>query len=119
MSNYKAGLQQLMDVEGALGVALVDYGSGMLVGALGGGVDLEIAASGNTEVVRAKVRTLQMLGLQDGIDDIVITLGLQYHLIRPLTHSRDLFLYYVLDKSTASLAFARRELLNIGDTLDV
>lgn len=117
--DYKTGLQQLMKVEGALGVALVDYGTGMLLGSLGGGVDLEIAASGNTEVVRAKVKTLHMLGLRDGIDDIVISLGLQYHLIRPLTNSRDLFLYYVLDRATASLAFAKRELLSVSNQLDL
>ncbi len=81
-------------------------------------MDLELAAGGNTEVVRAKVKTLNMLGLDDGIEDILITLGRQYHLIRPLTNSRDLFLYYVLDKSRANLALARRQLMNIGTTLE-
>ena len=81
-------------------------------------MDLELAAGGNTEVVRAKVKTLNMLGLDDGIEDILITLGRQYHLIRPLTNSRDLFLYYVLDKSRANLALARRQLMNISTTLE-
>jgi len=118
MTGINTGLQELMQVEGALGIALVDYGSGMLLSSVGGGVDLELAAGGNTEVVRAKVKTLNMLGLDDGIEDILITLGRQYHLIRPLTNSRDLFLYYVLDKSRANLALARRQLMNIGTTLE-
>ena len=65
-----------MKTDGALAAAVVDYSSGMLLA--GGGtssVDLEIAAAGNTEVVRAKMKTMGMLGLNDTIDDILITLG--------------------------------------------
>ena len=80
----------------------------------GGGspaVDLEIAAAGNTEVMRAKMKTMKMLNLQDIIDDILISLGTQYHLIRPLSKHEGLFLYIVLDKSKSNLALARRGLI--------
>lgn len=83
------------------------------------GTDLELAAGGNTEVMRSKVKTMQMLGLEDAIEDILITLGKQYHLIRPLAKSRDLFVYYVLDKSRANLALARRKLVEVGEALEV
>ena len=73
-------------------------------------VDLEIAAAGNTEVMRAKMKTMGMLGLNDIIDDILITLGEQYHLLRPLQKHDGLFLYHVLDKSKSNLALARRAL---------
>ncbi|CAM5451297.1 hypothetical protein SAVIM40S_07636 [Streptomyces avidinii] len=33
-------------------------------------------------MVRAKIRTMEMLGIKDEIEDILITLGGQYHLIR-------------------------------------
>ena len=78
-----------MSVDGALAAAVVDYSSGMLLGAAGGGIDLELAAGGNTEVMRSKLKTMQMLGLDDSIDDILITLGKQYHLIRPLAKAQD------------------------------
>ena len=88
-------------IEGAIGVALVDYTSGMALGTLGGGKDLDltVAAAGNTDVVRAKLRTMEMLGLKDEIEDILITLGTQYHLIRLLKGrgSNGLFLYLALD----------------------
>ena len=103
----------MLNVDGALAAAVVDYSSGMLLA--GGGspsIDLEIAAAGNTEVMRAKNKTMQMLGLKDEIEDILMTLGTQYHLLRPLPRPDGLFLYSVLDRSKANLALARRSLIN-------
>ena len=58
--NIETALKEAMTLDGAIGVALVDYESAMSLGALGGGqhLDLELAAAGNTEVVRSKMRTL-------------------------------------------------------------
>lgn len=102
----------MLNIDGAIAAAVVDFASGMLLA--GGGspaVDLEIAAAGNTEVMRAKMKTMKMLNLQDIIDDILISLGTQYHLIRPLSKHDGLFLYIVLDKSKSNLALARRGLI--------
>jgi hypothetical protein len=43
----------------------------------GGGkyLDLDVAAASNTEVIRAKMRTMESLRLDDTIEDILITLG--------------------------------------------
>ncbi|MFD9483069.1 hypothetical protein [Streptomyces sp. NPDC059991] len=124
MGNTETALKEAMtSIEGTIGVALVDYSSGMALGTLGGGkeLDLSVAAAGNTDVVRAKVRTMEMLGLKDEIEDILITLGSQYHLIR-LLKSRGhtgLFLYLALDKSRANLAMARHQLRRVEDMLEV
>ncbi|MEU9623109.1 MULTISPECIES: hypothetical protein [unclassified Streptomyces] len=124
MANTEASLKEAMtSIEGTLGVALVDYTSGMSLGTLGGGKDfnLEIAAAGNTDVVRAKLRTMEHLGLQDEIEDILITLGTQYHLIRLLKArgNNGLFLYLVLDSGRANLAMARHQLKRIEAELEV
>jgi hypothetical protein len=113
-------LKEAMQIEGALGAALVDYDSGMALGSSGGGkfLNLEVAAAGNTEVVRAKMRTMSSLGLSDEIEDILITLGRQYHLIRLLNlKGASLFLYLVLDRSRANLAMARFHLKRIEGEL--
>ena len=104
-------LNQLLQTEGAMCAALVDYNSGMLLESVGSGVDLEMAAAGNTEVVRAKMKTMKSLGLSDSIEDILISLGKQYHIIRPVEKHDGLFIYYVLDRARSNLAMARRKLL--------
>jgi hypothetical protein len=119
----ESSLKEAMQIEGALGVALVDYTSGMALGTIGTSkdFDLSIAAAGNTDVVRAKLRTLEMLKLKESIEDILITLANQYHLIRPLTsrNTQGLFLYLVLAKSRANLAMARHRLKTIEEDLQM
>jgi hypothetical protein len=107
MSTITESLEELVRVDGAMCAALVDSASGMLLGKAGSGLDLEIAAAGNTEVVRAKLKTIKSLGLDDTIDDILITLSTQYHIIRPLGENPEVFLYLVLDRAKANLALAR------------
>lgn len=108
MATVAESLKQLLRTDGAMCAALVDANSGMMLGSAGTGLDLELAAAGNTEVVRAKLKTMQILGLSDTIEDILITLGQQYHIIRPLQAKAGIFLYVVLDKAKANLAMARR-----------
>ncbi|PZH02139.1 hypothetical protein C1I97_21825 [Streptomyces sp. NTH33] len=124
MASVEVSLKEMMTaVEGALGAAVVDYTSGMALGTLGGGKDLDltIAAAGNTDVIRAKVRTMEQLGLQSQIEDVLITLGSQYHLIRLVTgrNGNGLFLYLVLDKDRSNLAMARHQLKRVEEQLEV
>ena len=122
--NMETALKEAMAIDGAVGVCLVDWESGMSLGALGGGkyLDLDVAAAGNTEVIRAKMRTVESLRLNDQVEDILITLNSQYHLIRLLRNSdgaHNLFLYLVLDRSKANLALARHHLKRIEAELTV
>ncbi|MFE5791067.1 hypothetical protein ACFQ8C_00680 [Streptomyces sp. NPDC056503] len=123
MANTETSLKEAASIEGAIGAALVDYTSGMALGTIGGGkeLDLTVAAAGNTDVVRAKVRTMEMLGLNEEIEDILITLGTQYHLIRLLKGrgNNGLFLYLALSKDRANLAMARHQLKKIEAELDI
>lgn len=113
MSTIKQSIDELLVMDGAMCCAVVDSSSGMMLGSAGSGVDLEVAAAGNTEVVRAKLKTMRALGLNDVIEDILITLGKQYHLIRPMSRKEGVFIYYVLDKNKSNLALARRKLADI------
>ncbi|BET45692.1 MULTISPECIES: roadblock/LC7 domain-containing protein [Streptomyces] len=124
MANLETSLKECLgSIDGATAVALVDYTSGMALGTLGGGKDfnLEVAAAGNTDVVRSKLRTMEHLGLKDEIEDILITLNTQYHMIRLLKGrgGNGLFLYLVLDSSRANLAMARHLLRRIEADLEI
>jgi hypothetical protein len=123
--NIDTSLKEALAIPGAVGAALVDYESGMALGSVGGGdwLDLDVAAAGNTEVVRSKLRVMSALKLNDAIEDILITLHRQYHLIRLLAPSTRgssaLFLYVVLDRERANLALARHSLRAIEADLTV
>ncbi len=123
MANTDIALKESMTIEGALGAALVDLASGMSLGVIGGTAELDpaIAAAGHTDLVRAKKRTMEMLGVGGAIEDILITLTRQYHLIRPLTaaNGAGLFLVLILDRKRANLAMARRRLQLIEGELDL
>ena len=113
MATIKQSMEDLMTSDGAMCAALVDSDSGMILGQIGSGLDLEVAAAGNTEVVRAKLKTMRSLGINDAIEDILITLGKQYHILRPMVKQEGLFLYVVLDKAKSNLAMARRKVQDI------
>jgi hypothetical protein len=120
MASAKETLPKLLEIDGCIGACIVDSNSGMMLGAVGGGnVNLEIAAAGNTEVVRAKRKTMKALALNEQIEDILISLGKQYHLIRPLTSNDALFIYVVLDRGRANLAMARHLLSGLEKELTI
>jgi hypothetical protein len=119
MANVAQSVSAMLSIDGATAAAVVDSNSGMVLGKEGTGVNLDLAAAGNTEVVRAKLKTMRSLGLKDTIEDILITLGTQYHIVRPIADKPGLFAYIVLDRSKANLALARHKVTEIEGSMTV
>ena len=117
MDNTQQSLNSISEINGMLGAALVDYESGMTLGTVGTGIDLEVASAGNMEVMRAKQRVMRELGIRGGIEDILITLENQYHLLRPV--GATLFLYVAISRKDGNLAMARRKLADAAKGLDI
>ena len=114
-SNVGAKLQKLERLEGFLAAALFDMSAGRCVAALERDPAAEIreAVLGHAELVEAKRRTISRLQIDDDLEDIVITLPDEYHLLRLCRHHPQLFFYLTLDRSEANLAMARYLLSNV------
>ncbi|MEZ4370521.1 MAG: roadblock/LC7 domain-containing protein [Polyangiaceae bacterium] len=120
MANINESLQQLESLDGFVGASLVDSESGMVLGMQGGGdYQLELASALNTEVVSAKRRAMKKLGLGDTMEDILITLKDQYHIIRPLRNRPAVFLYLVTTRAKSNLALARMELAQVDTAINL
>lgn len=116
---FKRALDAVMDLDGALGVVLVDASSGSSIYKVGGGpgLDLDRAAVGNSKMVGAKRETITSLGLDDTLEEILITLPEQYHLLHWVSNEPSQFLYFVLDREGANLAVARQRLASAAGKL--
>lgn len=114
-NNIKESLSRLETIEGFLGAALADSDTGMCLGYYGGSgvLNMEVAAASNAEVVRSKRKAIKSLGLRDEVEDILISLGRQYHLIRPIKARPSVFFYLALDRSRSNLALARYALVDV------
>jgi len=110
MASADEVVKELMMVDGAVAAIIVDSDSGLVMASQSKGFDTDTAAAGNTRVVLAKRDTMRMLGLDDKIEDILITLGDQLHLIAPWAKNDAIFAYLVVNKSGANLGMARAQL---------
>jgi hypothetical protein len=119
VANIKQTLEAIMQLDGAIAAAIVDWKSGMTLGTIGTGMNIEVAAAGNTNVVRAKLSVMKDLKLKGGIEDILITLSDQYHIIRTLGTAENLFIYVALSRAQSNLGLARHKLAEIEQELSL
>ncbi len=121
MASLKESLGKIRELDGFVGACVVDSNSGLMLGAEEGEakVNLRLAAIGNTEIVRAKRTMMKNLGSKDSLEDILITLSSEYHLIRLLPQKDGLFVYLMLDKVRGNLAMARYMLAEISGELEI
>ncbi len=116
MQKLQDSLVKALTIEGALGVTLGDWKTGMCLGFKGTNTpafpekNLELAVAGNTEVIRAKMRVAEALKFKDRIEEILIILETQYHLMRLTKSINGLFFYLALDREKGNLALARIKL---------
>lgn len=113
-------LEKIMALDGAIGAAIVDYESGMTLGTTGGqNLDMELAGAGSTEVVRAKKNIFRDLGIEQRVQDHLISLENQYHLIRMCERHDDIYIYVVIDREDGNLGLSRRKIDLIDQKLEL
>ncbi len=125
MQRLQDSLVSALNIDGALGIASGDWKTGMCLGFKGTNspafpeANLELAVAGNTEVIRAKMRVAESLKFTDSIEEILIILETQYHLMRLLKTINGLFFYLALDREKGNLALARIKLNQIEGDLKI
>ncbi|WP_428225133.1 hypothetical protein [Flavobacterium sp.] len=68
--------------------------------------DPELASSFNLEVVKAKLNAISALGLKETIDDILITLSSQIHIL-DVSEDGSYFIYLAVDSTRANLGMTK------------
>lgn len=112
VTNLRAALDTLMSLDGAIAAGVVDWESGVALGTRSrdAAFDVDVASSGHASMVKAKMAVVDELAVSGPIEDILITLGRQYHVIRPLTKTTSIFIFVAIDRAIGSLGLARHEL---------
>lgn len=95
------------EIPGFIGASLVDLESGMTLGtkSVRGEFDLAAASAYNSEMVKQKQKIMRALSLKTNLEDMLITLGDQIHLIKMVSPTT--FIYLAADRATANLAIVR------------
>ena len=96
------------NISGFIAVAVTEIETGLSYGSLSADptFDPEIASAYNLEVVKAKFKAISALGLNSEIDDILITLSNQIHII-DVSPNRKFMIYLAADSSKANLGMTR------------
>lgn len=112
MANEKTLLEAIAkiegDVNGVIASAVVDMESGMTLAAKSnrGDFDLTVASAYNSELVKQKIKIMRALGLKSALEDMLLTLTDQIHLIKLLPGGAT-FLYLAAERSGTNLAILR------------
>jgi predicted regulator of Ras-like GTPase activity (Roadblock/LC7/MglB family) len=110
-----ASEKQLMDVlekiqteaSGFIAASLVDLDSGMTLAVKSVRTDFDLTAASayNSELVKQKLKIMRTLGLNGTMEDMLITLSDQIHLVKMVGNNT--FLYLSVDRKQSNIAIVR------------
>jgi hypothetical protein len=95
------------DVPGFIAASLVDLESGMTLAVKSARPDFDLAAASafNSEIVKQKFKTIKALNLKSVLEEILLTLSDQIHMIRLVGTST--FIYLAAERAQSNLAIVR------------
>ncbi len=96
-----------VDANGFIAASLVDLDSGMTLAIKAARTDFDLTAASayNSELVKQKLKIMRTLGLTGTIEDMLITLTDQIHLVKLI--GQNTFLYLAVDKKQSNIALVR------------
>lgn len=95
------------EITGFIGASVVDLETGMTlaVHSARADFDLSTASAYNSEMVKMKLKTMKALNIKSNLEDMLLTLGDQIHLIRMITPTT--FIYLAAERGSTNLAIVR------------
>ena len=90
----------------AISVTEINSGESLISHTVKDSFDPELASAYNLEVVKAKLKAIDALGLKEEIKDISITLNDQIHIIN-IAPSGGYFIYLAIDSKAANTAITK------------
>lgn len=105
------------DIPGFIASSLVDLESGMTLGVRSARDDFDLTAASayNSEMVKQKLKIMRSLNLKTTLEDMLLTLGDQIHLIKMVTPAS--FIYLAADRANTNLAIVRNAVNKHSGTL--
>src|SRR5262249_52960266 len=96
-----------VDASGFIGASLVDLDSGMTLAVKSARTDFDVTAASayNSELVKQNLKIMRTLGLTSTMEDILITLSDQIHVMKLL--GPNTFLYLLVDRKQSNIAIVR------------
>ena len=109
LQNFQNDLKE--NINGFIAVSVTQVETGMSYSSLSlnPNFDPELASAYNLEVVKAKLSAIKALGLDQKINDILITLTDQIHII-DVSEDGKYFIYLAVDSTKANLGLTRATL---------
>jgi len=106
LDQFKEDIQK--NVPGFIAVSVTEIASGVCYVSLSDSdkFDPEVASAFNLEVAKAKMKAIEALGLTATIQDILITLDKQIHII-DMAENGEYFIYLAVDSDKANLGMTR------------
>jgi hypothetical protein len=120
MVNVRQTLEEALKIDGAIAAAIANWDAGLCLATAGGGPRLNIGAvaAGHGLVLKARMAAVAA-GVARAVQELLITLEDQVHLVRPLRRRERLFVCLAIDKATGNLGIARHRLQGLASGLDM
>lgn len=95
------------DIPGFIAASLVDLDSGMTLGLKSARPEFDLAAASayNSEMVKQKLKIMKALNLKTHLEDMLLTLGDQIHIIKLVTPTT--FIYLAAERANSNIAIVR------------
>ena len=116
---YVAIFEQIAsEIPGFIAISLVDLDSGMTLAVHSARPEFDLASASafNSEMVKQKLKTISALNLNSSLDDMLLTLSDQLHLIKMVGPSA--FVYLASERAGSNLAIIRNIVNRHADRLE-